>query len=125
RCGCYASAGNTRFPQRIFQQTVEGANTVFPPNLFSFFVRASPIADSDFVDTQAAPGHLDCDLRLKTEAVFLDRNCLNHLASKDLVAGFHVGKIDVGQAVGEQRQDPVADGMTEVENPMRPTAEEA
>jgi hypothetical protein len=56
---------------RVFQQTPEGAESVFPANLLSFFVGTARVADADFVNAQSTFGDFSRDLRFKSEAVLL------------------------------------------------------
>src|ERR1700729_2275168 len=114
-----------RLSERIFRQTPQGAEAIFPADLFSFFVGASPIADADFVDAQAALGDLYRDFRLETEAVLFDGNRLDDLSAENFVTGFHVAEIHVGERVGKQRENPVADRVPKIKHAMRSSAEEA
>src|SRR4051812_41652906 len=92
---------------RILQQTPQSPNAVSPTDFFAFFVGASSVADADFVNPKLAFGDFDCDLWLEAETVLFNGNRLNDLAPENLVAGFHVGQVDVGQAVGDQSQNPI------------------
>jgi len=72
---------------------------VFTLPLELLFVRAAGVADAHFVDSQLPFGDFYCDLRLKSEAVFFEANGLNDLPPENFVAGFHVGQVDVGEAI--------------------------
>ena len=53
------------------------------------------------------------------------RDGLQDLAAEDFVAGLHVGHVHVGEHVGEQSEEPVADGVPEIEDAVGRGAEEA
>ena len=44
------------------------------------------------------------DLRLEAKAVRADGNALQQVGAEDLVAGLHVGQVQVGEHVGDQRE---------------------
>ena len=100
-CLCRRSVGPGFF-DGVFHQAIQGAKPILPPYFLSLFIGASPVADSYLIDTQVAAGELDRDLWFETEAVFLDRDRLNHFAVEGLITGFHVGEIDVGEAIRQQ-----------------------
>ena len=62
------------------------------------------------------------DLRFETEAVLLDLNSLDDFPPEDLVAGLHVGHVQIGKHVGKQGQEAVAHGMPEIKNARRAAA---
>ena len=70
-------------------------------------------------------GDLGGDLRFEPETVFLDPNLRQHLAPEDLVAGFHVGEVEVGEDVGRESEHAVADHVPEVHDAMGVAAHEA
>ena len=47
------------------------------------------------------------------------------LAAEHLVAGLHVGEVQVGEHVRDSGQQPVADGVPEVEHAVRLAGQEA
>ena len=83
------------------------------------------IADADLVEGAAAPREPGGDLGIEAEAVLLQLDCLDDLAPEDLVAGLHVGEVEVGEAVGQQGQQPVGDHVPEKQHPVRVAAGEA
>ena len=70
-------------------------------DLLTFLVGAPPVADANLKHSQSALRDSDRDLGLESEAIFLNWDVLNHIPPESLVAGFHVGEIHVGQAVGK------------------------
>jgi len=50
---------------------------------------------------------------------------LNHLAFEELIAGFHVRQVQVGEHVGEEGEEFVAQGMPEKQDAVRVAAHEA
>src|SRR5438874_7187079 len=91
------------FGDRVLQQAPECPHPVLPADFFPLFIRASPIADSHLVDSQAPFGDFDRDFRLEAKPVLLNRNTLNDVASKYLVTRLHVAQVDVRQAIGDER----------------------
>jgi len=94
-------------------------------DLLPFLVGASPIADADLVDAEATLRDLDGNFRFETEAVFYDGDGLKDFAAKHFVASLHVAEVDVGQGVGEKSEEPVANGVPEIEDSVRAGTEEA
>ena len=91
-------------------------HAVAPADLLALGVGAAVVADAHLVDPAAGPGHLGGDLGLEAEAVLLDVDRLDHLAAEGLVAGLHVGQVQVGEHVRQHVQEAVADGVPEVEH---------
>ena len=61
---------------------------------------------------------------LEAEAILLDLDRLDDLAAEGLVARLHVGEVEVGEHVRQQRQEPVAERVPEVQDPVRATRQE-
>src|SRR5512147_87186 len=112
------------FP-RIFHQTIKGAESVLPADLFSLLVSPAPVADAHLIDPEVAARDFDGDLGLEAKAVLFNRDGLDHFAAEYLVTSLHVREVDVGKAIGEQGQEPVANRVPEVEDAVRAAAEEA
>ena len=101
-------------------------NPSFPTDLLSFRIRPSGIRDSDLVDSAVWKiGDLRRHLRLEAEAVLLQRDALDNLSTEDLVAGLHVGEIQVGEDVREECQHTIADRVPEIDDAVRVAADEA
>ena len=67
---------------------------------------------------EGEPRHLGRHLRLESEAVALEANSLDDLAAEDFVADLHVGQVQVGQHVREEREPLVRQRMPEIEDPV-------
>src|SRR5262245_14255775 len=90
------------------QDAVDGPHAIAPADLLALGVGAAVVADPQLVDPPVAPGHLGGDLGLEPEPVLLDDHRLDHLAPEGLVAGLHVGEVQVGEHVGQRGEEPVA-----------------
>src|SRR5580700_4049585 len=86
----------------VLEEAAECAHAILPADLLAFFVGAAPVSDADLVNPQSPLGDLHRDLRLETEAVFLDGDGLNHFAAEDFIARLHIAEVDVGEAIREQ-----------------------
>ena len=117
--------GILRLPHRVAHDRPEGRDGVLPADLLAFLVGAPVVRDRHLVDPVAAPRDLRRDLGLEAEAVRLDGDRLDDLAAKHLVAGLHVGEVQVGEHVGGERQETVADRVPEVEDAASAAAQEA
>src|SRR5581483_513992 len=111
--------------QRILHEAPQGADTVFPADFFPFLVGSAGIADTDLINPQFPFGNFYRNLRLKTEAIFLERNGLDDFPAEYLVAGFHVCKVQIGDSIGQRREQPVSDAVPEVKNPVRHASHKA
>src|SRR5258706_917879 len=99
--------------------TVDRAEPVAPADLLALGIGAPVVRDADLVDAHAQLGDLRGDLGLEAETVLLDRDRLDHLAPEGLVAGLHVGKVQVGEHGVKKREHAVADAVPEVEYTVR------
>lgn len=108
----------------VLQDAPDCPHTIAPADLLAFLVRPPAVADAHLVHAAFQSGNLGGNLRLKAKAVFLDPDLLNDLAFENLVADLHIGQIEVGQCVGEEREGLVADRMPEVQHAMRLTPDE-
>lgn len=77
----------------------DGADTIFPVNLFSFGVGSAVIGNSHFVDPHAHACDFAGNLRFKAEALFFNSDALNDLTTKRFEAGLHVREVQVGKHV--------------------------
>src|SRR5208283_3487708 len=85
--------------QIILDNREEGPYPVLPRDLLSLRVASPVIGDRDFVDPVSLPCHLCRDLRLKPEPVRFYRNLFKYPPRKNLVARFHVGKVQVAKNI--------------------------
>src|ERR1051326_6190911 len=92
-------------------------HAVAPGNFLSFRIVATAVADWHFVNSPTAFGDLRGELGLKTKPIRSQTHALNHFSAKYLVAGFHVGEIEVRQHVGKQSQKLISHRMPEEEHP--------
>src|SRR3546814_6907471 len=80
-------------------------DTLFPyTTLFRSGVGAPGIGDPHLVDAQVLASQLRGHLRLEAEAVLLQVQRLDHLTAEGLVAGLHVREVEVGEGVGQRRE---------------------
>src|SRR5256885_8752941 len=70
----------------VFEQEIQGSDTIFPGYLLALFVSAAVVSDGDFVDPAAQLGSFDGDLRLEAEAVGSELDFADHVGAKQLVA---------------------------------------
>jgi len=80
-------------------------NTISPANLLPLGVCTARVGDSNLVHTYLRPGNFGRDFRLETEAVFLNRNLLDHLAAEGFVARFHVREVQIRGHVGARGKE--------------------
>src|ERR1019366_8801867 len=99
--------------QPEFEDDAEGFEAVYPADFLAFFVSAAVITDGHFVNAELAFGALHDDFGLEAKTVGADGDALEQVGAKDLVAGFHVGKVEVAEHVGNQREALIHHGMPE------------
>ena len=74
-------------------------HTIAPADLLTLLIGSSGVRNTNLIDSTTLFGDLGGDLRFKAEAVFLDRNALDHLAPEDLVTNLHIRQIEVGEYI--------------------------
>src|SRR6516164_4502147 len=111
--------GNNSIRQPVANDAEHRLDPVLQADLFAFFIRAARIADWDLVDAQVFLGDLRGELRLEAEAVRLQDNAVEDFPAENLVARFHVGKVQVGEQVGSHGEQLVADHVPKVQDAMR------
>ena len=110
----------------VFDDAPKCSDTVSPTDFFTFGVSSAVIRDPNLVNSQFFQFRdFRGDLRLKTEAIFLDLYALDNLTAEHLVAGLHVGQVQVGKHVGHQCQYTIAYAVPEVKHPVWLAAEES
>ena len=102
---------------RVTHDAVHGPRRVTPSDLLAVGVCAPGVRDTHLVDPPSALGDLGGDLRFEPEAILLDRDRLNDLATEELVARFHVGQVETGEHVGGEGQHPVAESSARSTTP--------
>lgn len=104
---------------------IERPDSIAPGNLLSFFIGTAIVGDTDLLDAAASTRDFGGDLGFKAESVFTQIDVPQDHCAECLVAGFHIGEIDVCAHVGEQSQQFVSDHVPEINDPMRTTAHES
>src|SRR5947208_11291321 len=79
----------------VFDDGVEGADSIAPGNFLSFFIGPAVVRDTDFVNPAAGAGYFGGYFGFESETVFAQINVPDNGSAKCLVTGFHVGEIDV------------------------------
>ena len=109
----------------VLHDAPDGADPVPPADLLALLVGSPVVGNAHLKDPAAELRHLGRDFRFEAEPVLLDRDALDDLAAKDLVAGLHVGEVQVREHVRQQRQQAVAHAVPEVQHPVGLAAHEA
>ncbi len=88
--------------QAVAGDAPQGLKAVAPTNLLPLRIRAPGIADRHLVHTAIAVSNLGRNLWLEPEPILLERweDIDQDFATKHLVACFHVGQIQVREAIG-------------------------
>ena len=110
--------------RRVLDDADQSAHAVAPSDLLALGVGSTGVRDADLVDAESLAGQLGRDLGLEAEPILLDLDRLDDLAPEHLVARLHVGQVQVGEHVRQQRQALVADRVPEVQHPVRPARQE-
>src|SRR6059058_4387808 len=92
---------------------------VLPADLLPVRVAPPVVGDRHLVDAAAQVRHLGGELGLEAEALRADGQALQDVGPENLVAGLHVGEVQVGAHVGEECEQLVADRVPEHEHPAR------
>src|SRR5438477_4351226 len=94
----------------------EGGQSVAPVNFFAFLVGAAIVAHWNFINAEAIAGDLGGNLGLNAKAVRDDRNGSKAIGCEGLVAGLHVGEVEVVKHVGEEGEKPVPGRVPEIKH---------
>ena len=106
--GDYNEGSDYLSEQIIFQNTVNSPEAVFPAYFFTLFVGSAGIRNADLVNPNIFYLCYFCrNFRLKAEFVLFNFDALYHFPLKNLIAGFHIGKIKVCKHIGQKGQKPV------------------
>ena len=88
---------------------MDGAEAVSPAYFLAFLIGATIVGDAHLINAYAfETGDFGGYFRLKTEAFLLEIDALNYVGTEKLVAGFHVGEVQVGEHVGQEGEEAVA-----------------
>ena len=89
--------------QPEFQHYAESFDAVLPTDLLALLVGSAVVADGHFIDAELALGRFHDDLGLEAEALGADRDALEQVGSKYLVARLHVREVQITEHVGDHR----------------------
>ena len=92
----------------ILDNEVYCSHSVPPSDLFAFRIIAATIGNWHFIDPASRFADLCRELRFKSKAILSERDLFQKLGTKNLVTGFHVGQIKIGEHIGQGGQDIVA-----------------
>ena len=116
--------GRGRGPVRLHFRMNQIAETpVPPPDLLPLRVRATVVADRQFVDPGAGLGQPCRNLRLDPEAVHGERKRPKEIGANHLLTRLHVRQIEIRQRVAEQGEEPVPERVPEEEDAAGPSHE--
>ncbi len=107
------------------QNHPERLEGIFQADFLAFLVGAAVVADGGFVDLGLTLGELDGNFGFESEAVRPDGDALQQRSAEGLVAGLHVGKVQVGDHVAHGGEHPVGQRVPVVEHPAFPGGQEA
>src|SRR5438477_12782984 len=79
----------------VFDDGVEGADSMAPGNFFSFFVGTAVVRDTEFVNPTAGSGYFGRDFGFESEAIFAQINGPDDGSAIVLVASFNVSEMEV------------------------------
>ncbi len=99
--------------------------SVPPADLLAFELGPPEIADRHLEDPETALGDLGGDLGLERKVVRAQRKRLQELGAEDLVAGLHVGQVEIGEEVAHPGEEPVDSRMAVVQHPPAVGGEKA
>jgi len=93
------SEGQSVGKKTVTDDAVQSAEAVTPTDLFTFLIGSTTVGDADFIDPHLLSGDLRGDLRFKAKTILVNDYARQHLATEDLIAGFHIGEIQVGEHI--------------------------
>src|SRR4029077_6209855 len=82
---------------------------VSPVDLLAFLVSAPGVVDGNLEDARPSLGQLDRQLGFDAKVQTLERDTLKQAGTHHLVAGFHVGEVQVADQVAEKREELVTE----------------
>ena len=105
--------GEAPVEEPVLEQQPEGLDAVLPADVLALCVAAAVVADGHLVDARVPLGQPRGELGLDAEAVALEGDLLEDVGADGLVAGLHVGQVDVVQRVGDEGQELVGQAVPE------------
>jgi hypothetical protein len=129
-----AQAADQQVPRELHRQrrvrhvvthhAVQRAEPILRANLLALGVGTSCVRHAHLVDAQPHPRDARDDFGLETKPLLAQVHLLQDLAAEHLVTGLHVREVQIREHVRQQRQEPVADRMPEVQHAVRIPSEE-
>src|ERR1035437_6919018 len=101
----------------------KGCNSVAPVDLLSLGVCPTSIGDRHLINACVPLRQSRGDFRLEPELVRREMQRARQITANRLVAGLHVGEVEIRQLVAEGGEHRVAHRVPEVEHAMRPAKE--
>ena len=88
--------GQKKFPVQklmlkvVLDNAIDCSDAVSPTYFFPLIVSSAVVRNSNLIDSTMRFGNFCRDLWFKSKSVLFNLDTLDYLASKNLVAGFHV-----------------------------------
>src|SRR5207237_8241216 len=98
-------------------------DTIAPGDLLAFAVGPAAVRDGQLPDAGARLGQPCRELHFDSEALRPERQTLEEVGPDQLVARLHVRQVQVGEHVGDEREEVVADGVPEEQYAMKGSLE--
>src|SRR5689334_3219437 len=96
RAAFTGSCNSVELEQAVAQDANHGPDCVLPADFLALDVGAPEIRNTDFINPHARDSRdLRGQLGLDAEALLAQPQTLQHLATKELVAGLHVAEVQV------------------------------
>src|SRR5215831_4028125 len=92
----------------VLQDTIDCSEPVPPADLLSMGIGAPIVTDTDLVNAASKFCNLRCYFGFEAEAILFNRDFLDDIAAKNLVARFHVREVEISKHIGERCQEKVA-----------------
>ena len=96
----------------VLDDAIKGPDTVLPADFLPLGVGAAIVGDGHLVDADGLllghTGQFGGHFRLKAKTVLLQIKGLEDVGTRHLVAGLHIGKVQVAEPVGDAREQLVA-----------------
>ncbi len=102
----------------VFHYGVNCPKCIFETDFLSFFISASGVGDSRFVNSNVwHAGNLGRYFWFDAEPVFAKNDLIKHVFSKHFVPCFHIGQVQVGEHVGEKGEKTIGHSMPKIKHP--------
>ncbi len=104
----------------VLQDAVDGPHAIAPAYLLAILVGTAVVGDAHLIDAHLGDArYLGRHFGLEPETVLLQLERLHHAGIEELVAGLHVGEVEVGEHVAQEGEELVAYRVPEEENTVR------